>query len=200
MFHTKKLFVACAMAVMLIAPAAHAESGAMTFGLAGGLAMPMGDFGDGFKTGFGGGVFGDYWVTSNVGIGADIMFNQMGGKDEFESALGVDKITGTLMQFGGHVKYAFASGSSISPWIQGGLAAYNGRTKVEDGGLSSENTSTDLGLNVGGGLNFWSSPTMSLGAAATFHDVMTDPDAEQLFNLGLHLTFSTTGTSTMGGR
>jgi len=200
MSNKKSLFLAFAFASLMVAPMAHAAPG-MTFGLTGGAAMPMGDFSDGFNTGFNGGVYGDWWINNQFAIGADVLYNQMSGKDEFETALGVDKITGTFIQFGGHVKWMFPmEGSSIAPWLQGGVAAYNGKVEVEGSGVSADDSSTDMGINVGAGLGFWSSPSMSVGVLGLFHNVMTEDESTQYINLGLNLTFSTTGTSSMGAK
>ena len=54
MSNKKSLFLALAMVTMIAAPMAHA--GTMSFGLNGGVAVPMGDFGKVSKLGFGGGV------------------------------------------------------------------------------------------------------------------------------------------------
>lgn len=194
MSNKKSLFLAFVFASMLTAPMANAAAGGMTFGLNAGVAMPMGDFGDFAKLGFGGGVYGDYWVSNAFGIGADIMYNRFSGD---EDVTGPD-VSFTDIQFGGHLKYAFPmEGSSFAPWLQAGFAAYNGKV---DGVTGGDDSSTDMGFNVGAGLGFWSSPTMSMGVLGLFHNVMTDPDSQQYINVGLNLTFSTTGTSTMGAQ
>jgi hypothetical protein len=180
---------------------ANAEPGAFTFGLTGGMAMPRSDFSDGFNTGFNGGVFGDYWIGNSFGLGADVMYNRMSAKDEYESSQLVDKITAEVMQFGGHVKLLFAGqGAPVSPWLQAGVASYNMKVKVDDVLGSAESSSSDMGFNGGAGLNFWSSSSMGLGVGGMYHHITTEDKATQYITAGLNLTFSTTGTSSMGGR
>jgi Outer membrane protein beta-barrel domain len=184
-----------ALLSLVAVPMAHAE-GTMSFGLNGGVAMPMGDFGDAFKLGFAGGVYGDYWMNSKVAIGADVMYNRFTG-DEDVFGSGSD-ITFSDIQFGGHLKYKFPmEGSSMAPWLQGGVAAYNGKA---DGSGVDGDSSTDFGFNVGAGLGFWSNPSMGLGVVGLFHDVMTEGESTQYINVGLNLTFSTTGSTSMDSK
>ena len=96
------LFAALA-ALVLSAPVAKAEG--LTVGLQGGMAVPMGDFSDGFGPGPQGGVFGDFWLNPQFAVGADIVgnFHKAGGdfKDAIEAAgFSADDVKFSIVQFG----------------------------------------------------------------------------------------------------
>lgn len=193
-----RLFLAFVFASALLVPAANA--GTFTFGLTAGASLPMGDYGDVAKTGWDGGVFGDYWVTNQFGIGADVVYNS----SKFDAdGTPLEDESVNMIQMGGHLKWMFPmTGSAMAPWLQAGAGAYNVGSSVE--GSDSE---TKFGFNLGAGLNFWGNDMMSLGLAGTYHnvmDAMTDSDGDETsasyINVGLNLTFSTTGTSSMGSK
>jgi len=74
----KATLVAGALSLVLMVPVAHAAKGDMSISLAGGVAIPMGDFskkvadgGAGASMGFTAGPSFDYMITDAVAIGVD---------------------------------------------------------------------------------------------------------------------------------
>lgn len=187
-----------AAVVLTSASAAQAE-GTMTFGLGGGVTLPMGDFGDAAKLGFNGGVYGDYWLKPNYAFGVDITGNMLSAKDDILDAIKVfypnADVKYTLISFGVHGKWAPAmENSSVSPWITYGVAMYNFKSKIEDAGpATGEDSDSKVGFNGGGGLDFSGNASMKPGVDVKYHYVMTDNKATTYLTAGVHVTFSTNG-------
>ena len=203
---------ALVLALVGAAPKAHAQ--AFTFGLTGGAAIPMGDYGDAYKVGFEGGVMGDWWVSPQYALGIDVVGNFHNAKDDlndYYTALsdalgGTSDVTlkGTVIQFTAHAKWKFAmEGSTTAPYIQAGLGGYNAHSKLE-GGVFDGDTSSDtkFGFNVGAGVDFMATPSMGFGVAGNWHnitDAFTDSSGEkksaQYVQVGAVLTFTTNGAT-----
>src|SRR5258706_3143867 len=123
-------------ALIMSASAAHASN--LTFGLQGGVTVPMSDFSDFVKLGPQGGVFGDWWVKDELALGADIVGNFHNGNEdlikELKSAGFTDpEIKFTAIQFGVHGKSAPKMvGAPAQPWVSVGAGVYNGKTTFND--------------------------------------------------------------------
>src|SRR5262245_19017149 len=100
MFRKTSLLVGM-LALMLVAPQAHAAKGDMMVGLNGGIAAPMSDFGDVFKMGFQGGLDFDYMMNDNVALGVDGSYVSNSAKDELIVSPVTD-LKATTIQFGAH--------------------------------------------------------------------------------------------------
>ena len=125
-----------AMAAALLAAPLHAQT---SFGVSAGASVPVGTTADAFDFG--------YNVTASLGIKPplapiglriDGMLNSMDGK-----------AGGTLRTLAGTVNATLSAPMMPIPmgYLIGGLGMYN-----NDGGAGS--SSTDLGFNIGAGLNF----------------------------------------------
>jgi opacity protein-like surface antigen len=140
-------------------------------------------------------------MKPNLAIGIDVDGSFFGGKDDFESSLATPGFPDPSVSFdliGGnaHAKYAFATeGSKMAPWLTGGLGMYNVKSKLEDSAADFDDSETDFGFYLGGGIDWKSSPTMSPGIDARWYNVSTEDNSTSYFTIGLHLTFSTTGTT-----
>ena len=69
------------LAVILIAGFSSVSNAQISIGAKAGIAMPMGDFGDGYNMGFGGVATGEYSLNDNMSLGLNIGFYTFGGKD-----------------------------------------------------------------------------------------------------------------------
>lgn len=187
----------------LAAPAARAQ-GEFSFGVQGGGAIPLGTFSDGYQSGFSMGADADLWFVPNVAVGLDLLYSQHDAKAG--NATGQQNVT--LFPVGGHLKLGFSpEAAMVTPWVQVGAGAYNIRAKDEDIILGETvTTDTKFGMNVGAGLDLRASPSVSVGAVASFHVIPnalesdSGTNAASYVTLGLHLTFTTAGSSTIGGR
>jgi len=185
----------------VVAPAAHA--GPITFGLGGGIASPTGDFGDFAKLGFNGNVYADYWVSPMFAIGADVDGSFFSGKDDVKDGLKAafpafpdPKVSANIIGGGIHGKYAFAMEGAVHPYLEAGVGMYNVAAKIEDSDplVNIDDSETDFGFHGGIGADFKGSESMKWGIDAKYWNVSTDPSSS-FFTAGLHLTFSTTGTT-----
>ena len=148
----KRLLVAVAGLTILAAPAvAQDVVRPIRFGVQGGVSMPMGDLGDAADMGFIVGGLADWKpATLPIGIRFNVDYQRWGSKVLDGESL--SSISGTAAAM-----YAIPTTGGISPYVLGGLGMYRSTCSVDD--CPSE---TDLGFNVGGGLNF------NLGALDTF--------------------------------
>jgi opacity protein-like surface antigen len=194
-----------------------AQAAPITFGLQGGVSIPMSDYGDFVKLGPQGGVFADYWVKDEFGLGADIVGNFHKGKDDLiteleDAGFTNPELSFTAIQFGVHGKWMPKMTGQIAPWLGVGVGMYNGKTtfKGSFSGVSfdEDDSSSKFGVNASGGVNFKASEMWGVGVMASFHNVtdaidQIDPNtgesagtkSAQYVSVGATVTFATTGTS-----
>jgi hypothetical protein len=152
-----------AVAVLLVgsliaAPAARAQ---MSFSVAAGAALPMGDNGDGLKMGYNATLgLGIKPPLAPLGLRIEGMFNSF----EIEDVSDGSQRTMALIANGTFSTIA------MPVYLIGGLGMYN--SKVTIGSLSSD-ASNDIGLNVGVGFNI---PLTGFGTfiEARYHHIMVD--------------------------
>jgi outer membrane protein W len=183
----RKMFLLVLMLLALFAANAHA--GSSVIGVNGGVFKGMSDFGDETKTGFGGGVFYDYWFTSNMAAGLDFGFNALKHQDDGEDAAVVfpgSGLTGTIsdkltiMNYGAHGKYGFPMGESpMHPYIVIGLGMYSIKETFETDGFSEEATDSKFGGRGGLGLDYMVNEQIGIGAEANLHYINTDEKSTQ---------------------
>ena len=191
MLSRKSAVLAFAAAAMLVAPMAFAAPGNWNFGLAGGAYVPMGDFGKVTSTGFSGGVWADYSITTPFAIGPDITYNRDGAKGLPSG----DSGNMSIMNYGVHGRWMFPTQDSpLNPYVNFGVGMYSLRAEVSSGGVSVSASDNKFGINGGAGLNVWSTPSMTLGLAGSYHDVFTEGASTSYFNVGLNVSFTTIGT------
>ena len=144
----------------------------VSFGVMGGLSMPMGDLGDGYDSGFN--------ITGSVHAPLSGKLRLRGdiGYESF-AAKGIASIvdgTFNVLSFVGNVVLPLgqeASAGGIRPYVIGGAGLYRGSSEIELLGVSRSVSSTDLGINVGGGVEFKLSGFTTF-AEARFVNVFSD--------------------------
>lgn len=187
------------LALLLMAVfAATAQAGNCVLGVNGGVLKGTGDFGDATKTGFGGGVFFDYWLNSMFSVGADFGFNSIKHHDDGEDAAtiypgttGTIKDKFTLMNYGAHAKYAFPMGESpLHAYATAGLGMYNIKEKFEVTGLPTEEPSdTKFGGRGGLGAEYMMTSQIGIGAEGNFHFISTEGQSTQMISGVAMLTY-----------
>ena len=190
----KRLVRAAAAALALTASASVAEAqGPISFGLAGGISIPTGefvkdgdvslDYSDVFDTG--------YHITLVMGFKApmvpfglrgEVMYTKFGGND---SQFGGQVFEGPgVSVFSGHINGLFELPLPIAkPYLIGGLGLYS--SKQEDTGSSNdpeEDRQNDFGLNIGVGTKFQLTG-LSTFVEVRYHIVFSseDEDVDQGF-------------------
>lgn len=152
---TKRLLLAMfgvGTALALVAAPANAQ---LKFAVGAGLSLPNGDLSTGVKSGFHGMAAADFALTgAPISIRADGMFStfksKVSGADAFNP-----------MAMSADLKFGFAPGP-VSPYILGGPSWVHS----SNAGMSS----SKIGFNVGGGVNFGMS-ALKLFAEARYFSV-----------------------------
>ncbi len=121
------------------------------FGVSGGLSLPTGDLGDGADAGYN--ITGHVMLRpasfTNLSFRGDVSFDRFGVKN-------VSDANTRFLGFTGNAIYSFpqANPGVVRPYVIGGVGAYNSKVNVNFGSVSSSATSTDVGVQGGGGINF----------------------------------------------
>ena len=169
-----KALTAVAMATAFTASTAHAQT-PVTFGVGGGVSLPLGDFNDVAKLGFQGtGLVGFAPANLPVGFRVDGTYMQNKFSDGAVAAFGDGKdqtIFGTA-----NVVYTFktAETSRIHPYLIAGGGVYNMKFKPDaPTNTNPEASATKFGVNGGAGFD------MAVGAAKVFlegrfHNIFTE--------------------------
>lgn len=182
---------ALALSTALFASAAQAQT-PVSFGLGGGVTLPLGDFGDAAKTGFHGTGLVEFQPASlPVGIRLDGTFHRIGFSDLQEDFAGegnFQMITGTL---NGVYTFQTAAESKFHPYIIAGAGVYNFKANFDDFDDDSE---TKFGINGGAGFN------MGMGGASIFvegrfHNVFTEGSSTTFVPITLGVRFGGGGTA-----
>jgi opacity protein-like surface antigen len=157
--------LAVALATPTLLAAQVAGTRQISFGASAGLSMPTGDLGDGSDAGYAvaGHVFYRPASMQALRLRGDVSFDRWGVKNTNESADASRRSLG----FVANVLYDFASTSegNIRPYVIGGLGLYNYKTSVDVAGVNLSDSSTDVGIQAGGGLQF------QLSGFSTFAEV-----------------------------
>ena len=114
----------------------------ISVGVMGGLSLPIGDLGDGFDSGYN--ITGNVYfrpAASSLTFRADLGYDSFGAK-AVNGNLNLLSVTGNVM-----FPMGTAAEGGIRPYVIAGGGLY--RTSFEGGDAES-----DLGVNVGGGLEF----------------------------------------------
>lgn len=206
----KSAFFIAFLALVLMAPAAHAAAGAWVISGNGGMALPTGDFGDSNKldasTGyqFGGAI--DYMVNDMFAVGIDGSYNKNKHGAEGETIdLGggvtavytSDKFT--TWQVGARGKYMIPTGASqVSPYLLAGAGIYNTKEKWEGsytvGGVTTpdngEATSDSrFGFKFGAGASYKATEQVGIGVEGDYNFITEDKAKVNVSNLqyiGVH--------------
>ena len=164
--------VAAALAAVASAASvgeAGAQAGSRPFslGISGGASFPVGEGSDGVDMGFN--VTGHLAVqpsVSPVGLRFDLGYNRW-AVDGFDA--NVRTISGTANAM---FMLPASSGSSIRPYISGGLGLYNSGVSGDDVPDNTD-SETDFGLNGGVGIDFGLSGLATF-VEARYHTIFTE--------------------------
>jgi hypothetical protein len=117
-------------------PAAAFAGGGWMIDARGGLALPMGDFGNEFKSGLLIGVDASHMMSPQLALGFDGNYIKNGVSDDNQAALDATFGPGTdasakFMHYGVHAKYMMSTKESkMTPYLVGGLGLYNVKVQV----------------------------------------------------------------------
>jgi opacity protein-like surface antigen len=143
--------LAAALAAPTLVSAQAAADKPLSFGVSGGLSLPMGDLGNAANAGFtvAGHVFFKPATVNVVRFRGDVAYDKWGVKDAGGNA------DLRSLSFVANALYDVPTQSNVRPYLIGGLGLYNSKAIIDLGQTSASTSSnTDLGLQVGGGLTF----------------------------------------------
>jgi len=173
MKRTLRTLGALAVLAMPAALSAQATSSEKTvgFGVSGGLSLPMGDLSDGVEAGYNvtGHVFLKPAALKAFRLRGDVSYDSWSGKSEGFNASSLGFMGNAVFDLG-------TSGSSVKPYILGGVGMHNFKTKTSAGPIDVEGSSTDLAIQAGAGLTFQLSG-FSTFAEARFVNVFGDGES-----------------------
>lgn len=127
------------------------EANKVSFGVMGGLSLPVGSFGDMYESGYN--ITGSvhFPLGEKLRLRGDVGYEKFAAKSLLGSMLGSDF---DVLSFAGNVVVPFgqaASAGGIRPYVLGGLGFYRTSTTYV---ANVQTSNTDVGLSVGGGLEF----------------------------------------------
>lgn len=168
--HPLTLRAAAALAGVALASSTLAAQAATrpTIGIAGGLAAPIGDFGDGYKSGYDIAAFvGFRPAAAPVGFRIEGAYNQFDAKASSNVNSKIFDVTGNI------VLGTPGEPGSIRPYAIAGLGLYNVKSSVRVGSATTSVSDTKFGLNGGAGLDL---PLSGISAfiEARLHYIFTD--------------------------
>jgi opacity protein-like surface antigen len=170
------------LAITASAPAVQAQN-PMTFGIAAGASIPMGDLGDDFaKTGWHGmATLGFMPAMLPFGMRIDGMYNSM----SLEDALG----DASVRIIGANVNAIIAMPAMVaSPYLIGGIGMYNSKIDTDDDLDFDTDGSTDFGINVGIGTKFNLSGFGTF-AEIRYHNIFSEGSSTQFLPITFGIMF-----------
>lgn len=188
-WNMKRSLFGVAMGLAIAATTASAQSMApaakpVSFGVAGGMSLPTGDFGDAAKSGFNvSGLVQFQQPTWPVAIRVEAQYDQFSGKDIVGG--------GKAKFFGGlaNVLYNFPNKSTVKPYVTGGLGFFHIKGEEGDACTSDCSSSTNkFGFDVGAGLEFQLTG-MSTFIEANWQSVQTEGSATRMIPIRVGIKF-----------
>jgi hypothetical protein len=175
----KKLISGLAAAALIFGASALPAQSAVSIGIAGGAAIPVGDFADFVNTGYNGTVIlGIKPALSPVGFRVDGMYNRFPGRND----LVVDHPNASIIGGTANLVY-YLSGVGIRPYVIGGAGYYG--LKLDTPGADRTNK---FGVNGGVGAQFALSGFNTF-LEARFHHVSTEGGSTQFVPVIFGLSF-----------
>ncbi|HEY0928406.1 MAG TPA: outer membrane beta-barrel protein [Gemmatimonas sp.] len=164
------------LAAAIAAPAALSAQASsdkpVSFGVSGGLSLPMSDLGDAAESGFtaAGHIYFKPASMASLGFRGDVSYDRWTTKFS-------DDVNLRSLGFVANALYSVNSSSMVKPYLLGGVGMFNSKASVDLGSTSGDTeSSNDLGIQVGGGLRFQLSG-FSTFLEAKYVNVFGDGDA-----------------------
>ena len=177
----KKILVLAAVVAVGFAVNASAftfDKAKLTYGAMPFYSMPTGDAGDVLNSSLGLGVSADYLLQDNIKVGLELGY-AFGYEFDANSDYSF-----SVLNIGPVAKY-FVTRDMLTFYGVAGIELYHSSLNKTVAGYDS---SSDLGLNLGGGIGYEVNKNMTAGAELRYHTVGGDLDAD-FINLGFKLDY-----------
>jgi opacity protein-like surface antigen len=183
--HAVALFFTAAVACASPAVAQDATARPMTFGISGGLTLPVGDIGDAVNSGFNAGAHLAFMPAMlPFGVRVEGQFNRFAYDETVASDANLQIISGTANAVFG----VPAASSAFRPYVIGGLGVYNSKFTAETVLGDGSSSDTNFGLNAGAGIEFGLSG-LSTFIEARFHSVFTEGNKTNFVPISFGIKF-----------
>jgi opacity protein-like surface antigen len=163
-------------------PAAHAQQKSeLTYGVSGGLTLPIGSIGDVNGTGINLQGHATYAPSSLAfKLRGDAGFWTLGGKSVNRSGVNFSTKSVRFINVTANAMYEFegAKDATTVPYVIGGVGIYNG----------SQGAGTNFGFNAGGGVTFRLSGFDAF-AEARFHNILANGGSARVIPLSFGINF-----------
>ncbi|HEX6574572.1 MAG TPA: outer membrane beta-barrel protein [Gemmatimonadaceae bacterium] len=170
----KRITAAAIISAALLSPtiASAQSSKPISLGISAGAAIPVGDFGDDYTTGYNGTlslIMKSY--GSPIGLRIDGMYNKMSVKDDRTIAVPGFGVVDAAVISGANANIVYnLPGTGMTPYLIGGAGIYNLKLDVDD--ADSPDSQNKFGVNGGIGAAF---PLSGFNAfiEARYHHIFT---------------------------
>ncbi len=172
---------------VLLAGFINAQS-KMALGVQAGIALPMGDFGDGFDMGFGGIANFAYHINPNRDVTASAGYLTWGAKEGDVTFSSIPVLVGARYFFGK---------DKFNPYLAGELGIHFSTVDVPEvvipgfgtiGGGSD--SGSDFGFGVGAGFLYQLSPKLDLDVNAKFNSIATSGSSSSYISIMAGVLFA----------
>lgn len=141
------------VAALVSAPtflAAQQNTRSIQIGASGGLSLPIGSLGDGVKSGYviAGHVYYQPSGFKSLGYRADVSLDKWSAKVSGLDLRSLGLVANAIF----HLPSSTAS--MVHPYALGGVGIFNNKTSGNSLGITYSATSSDVGVQVGGGIDF----------------------------------------------
>lgn len=184
----KKVLFTVLVLLMVVSLTQAQNKGSMGVSVQGGIALPTGDFGDGYDMGFGGrGVF-MYYLNPNMAITGTAGYFTWSGKE------GWDATFSTIPVMGG-IRYVLGKGD-FKPYLSGQLGMYFSSFEVEvdlgffGGKQTVSDSGSDFGVALGGGFMMPLGKTMNFDVSAEYNIIFTEGSSTSYLTVLAGLAFA----------
>jgi len=167
--------------LLVVALSVVTASAQINLGLSGGLLSPTTD---GAKTGFGGSISGDYFVTSDISVGLNIGYFGMGSESWEEEGFKMS-MSQSIMPIALTGRYYFLP-ENIKPYagIDLGYYTFSGSTKFMGASISA--STSEFGIAPVIGLQYGLTEKLALDVNVKYHHIFVDGmDGFLGFNVGI---------------
>jgi len=137
----------------------------MAFGLQAGVAIPTGDFGDGFDMGFGGQGNFAYHINPMLDVTASVGYLTWSGKTDGFTFSTVPVLAG--------VRYYFGK-DKFKPYVAAELGMHFTSSEYEYLGVSYSSSDSYFGFGAGAGFLYKMGPNLDLDVNAKYNSISTE--------------------------
>jgi opacity protein-like surface antigen len=176
-----KKFLAVFFVVILVAGFTNAQ-GKMALGLNAGIALPMGDFGDGYDMGFGGNGLFVYHVSPNVDVTGSVGYLTWSGKDA------IDGSTFSSIPVMVGARYLFGQGK-FHPYLGAELGMHFASFDYEFMGVDYSSSDSYFGWGAGAGFLYQIGNNMDLDVAAKYNSISSEGSASDYVSVFVGILF-----------